>query len=153
MIALGESFLGQSEMKNLTLMFEGCGITDTGFVSLSEGINGLKSLKNIHFDFSCPEKMTDVFLESLAENMSSLSESLKALKLNLSSCESISDKGIEVLSESLMKLPLLENLLLILYADSQLADNFLISLGKSFKTLKNLKNVHFMLEGYRYISR
>jgi len=52
MMALGGGLKGQADLKNLTLMFEGCGITDTGFASISEGINGLRSLEKIYFDFS-----------------------------------------------------------------------------------------------------
>jgi len=52
MIALGESLQKQKSLKNLELMFEGCGITDIGFGSLSQSIQELEFLEKVHFDFS-----------------------------------------------------------------------------------------------------
>lgn len=170
---LGETLKNTPSLQVLDLFFFRCrGITANGFMKLSQGLKQLKQLKKIkivcrlfHLDdniivnlgktfkrmislreidlgFGNGSRIGDIGLEALKKGLRNC-KLLKKLRISLSGCKSLTENGLDSLSEAIGKLVSLESISLHMYieADEHGKKGGLRSLSTSLGKLGFLRDI------------
>jgi len=109
--SLSASISVLTKLTMLNLIFSGHQLIDEGIVSLSQNLSNMTKLTQLSFDFS-NNQLTDVAINATSQILSELQGGLRAISLNFQVSKNITEEAIDVLLETLSKLPNLRQLFL-----------------------------------------